>query len=360
MTEPDPPQMPRRQNQLEKEAAHWFARMRGPNADKHRPDFERWLALGAAHLGAYNRASELWSMGNFLANEPLIAGEGGSYPAPSPLQEPPHPAPRKRGRGVVMCLLAGCLSVFLVSGWFLSSSNQQPGKAGQIGTVASSSENGSRSERIEFATIAGETRTVRLDDGSMVTLSPGSRLTVLFNLSERHLRLERGRGRFDVAHEKRPFIVSAGLGTVTAHGTIFDVELSGTQRISVKLIRGSIAVEMPSSDESAEAKASVRWLVPGEQVEFANATLPTPAVVPVPAALAGAALEFDDVRLADLVARTNRGSVVKLRIDPSLADLRISGRFQTADKRKLADAIASTFNLKVDADPPGVIRLSKM
>ena len=54
-------------DQQMREASLSFARMRGPDAEEWRPQFEDWLALGASHRGAYNRAGEIFALGRFMA-----------------------------------------------------------------------------------------------------------------------------------------------------------------------------------------------------------------------------------------------------------------------------------------------------
>jgi transmembrane sensor len=67
MAENKPPESMLRMDQLMREASLWFARMRGPDAQAYRPDFEHWLSLGASHRDAYERAGEIFAMGRFLA-----------------------------------------------------------------------------------------------------------------------------------------------------------------------------------------------------------------------------------------------------------------------------------------------------
>ena len=45
------------------EGAQWFARMRAPDAEKRRAEFETWLGATPAHRSAYNRAAEIFAMG---------------------------------------------------------------------------------------------------------------------------------------------------------------------------------------------------------------------------------------------------------------------------------------------------------
>src|SRR3546814_6360827 len=84
-------------------------------------------------------------------------------------------------------------------------------------------------QRDLYDTVVGGRRNIRLADGSVVELDEGSELSTDFNKSRRELKLERGRARFEVAHEGRPFIVLAGGGSVTARGTVFDVDRKSTR-----------------------------------------------------------------------------------------------------------------------------------
>ena len=60
------------------EATLWFGRMRGPEAEQHKAEFERWLARGALHRSFYNRAGEIYAMGKFLKDEQEQSAEQGS------------------------------------------------------------------------------------------------------------------------------------------------------------------------------------------------------------------------------------------------------------------------------------------
>src|SRR3546814_5749054 len=71
----------------------------------------------------------------------------------------------------------------------------------------------------ELASKIGEIRTVALEDGSRVTLDTDTILHIAYSPTERGLKLERGRARFDVSYDaSRPFVVFAGGGSITAHG----------------------------------------------------------------------------------------------------------------------------------------------
>src|SRR5438270_410705 len=84
---------------LARDAATWFARMRGPDADARQGEFEAWLAGAPEHRAAYNRASEVFALGKLLADEPVAAA-----------------MPRRRWRRVPLAAAMACL---LAAGtWF--------------------------------------------------------------------------------------------------------------------------------------------------------------------------------------------------------------------------------------------------
>ena len=60
---------------LAREAAHWFARMRAPDANASRAEFEAWLAQGPEHRVAYNDAAEIFALGKLLAEPGEQGGE---------------------------------------------------------------------------------------------------------------------------------------------------------------------------------------------------------------------------------------------------------------------------------------------
>ena len=189
VNEDEPPQ----RDQLLEEASLWFARMRGPDAGRYRPQFEAWLALGAAHLGAYNRAGEVFALGKFLsASAEVRSDDARSTPA--------------RGRRGLLVAAAAVAAVALAV-WF--GDTRLPNQGSDPVTAARAPEGGAPGSQI-LSTKANEQRTFALADGSSLRLAPASSVAVLFDTAHRDLRLTRGSARFDVAHEGRPFVVHAG------------------------------------------------------------------------------------------------------------------------------------------------------
>jgi len=336
MSEPD---TDRPQGQLFEEAATWFARMRGPGADASRDEFEAWLARGALHRSAYNRAAEIFAMGKLLQDR-------------EPEDAPPvERAPRKRDL-VAGAVTAACLVV--AAGWIGIRQTAEPRKDGAI--VAEQRPNGA--DLLELASRAREGAVYRLDDGSLVILGAASRLRVEITPQARRLTLESGEGRFNVAHEVRPFIVYAGGGSVTARGTIFDVALSSDRRVSVHLIEGIIDVAVPGPAPAPRR----RRLVAGQSTSFTMRNDPSggaaqPGSPGIGGQTAEGVREYDGVRLSDLIDAANRGSTTPIRISGPLGERRVSGRFRIDNIQLLADRIAALFDLTVDRSNPSMILL---
>lgn len=170
----------------------------------------------------------------------------------------------------------------------------RPHGADVPGTIAATGP----AERRILATTAGETRTVRLADGSTVRLDAATRLDAAFDAERRTIRLSQGQARFAVAHETRPFVVLAGGGSVTARGTMFDVAVAGG-RVDVRLLEGAVDVVLPA--RARQVRPTVRRLTPGEGLSF------TPAPAADIASAAGAR-DVEAVPVAALVAEANRSA----------------------------------------------------
>ncbi|MDB5723661.1 MAG: putative anti-sigma factor [Novosphingobium sp.] len=345
MTEPQTPEdkTPEHQlrlDQLLEEASLWFARMRGPDAHAYQPEFNAWLARGAAHLGAYNRAAEIFSMGKFLAE----TGERLDLPDPAP--------PRRRSP--VAFFLAGAALAAVLAIW-LGAARPTLLESGGGSEVARTRDR-THAQPLLLSTGRAGGQTFALADGSRVTLDRDTRLAVAYTAGTRSLRLGQGRGRFDVAHEARPFVVYAGRGTVTAHGTVFDVAIDQRQHVKVRLLRGAIDVALPADIQS------VQHLKPGQEVTFTMTAISRPATgtSPEPAMTTPVIGEFDGVTLSDLVADANRlGGRRIVLADPSLGAVRVSGRFSLTDPGKLAARLAVLQGLTVDNGDPQQITLRR-
>lgn len=311
-------------DRLTDEAAAWFARMRAPDSELSRAEFDAWMGRSEAHRAAYSRAAEIFAMGKFL---------GETAQRPKPLLQ----SSQIRLRPLVSAIVALFAFAGLVAWLATRADHAKPAHRTGIQTA-------------ELATAAGERRQVHLADGSLVRLEPGTRIAANFDSSGRTLSLERGQALFAVAHEARPFVVLSGGGSVTARGTVFEVSLATGGTVRVRLVEGSVDVRLPAA--ATAASPSVRRLRPGESLRFLAepaASAGTDSAMSMGQAGSHDMTDFENIRLADLAAEANRQSDRKIRFaDPALGERRVSGRFGTRDAERLADRLALLFGLEVD------------
>lgn len=321
-------------SEIDEEAAAWFARMRGPDRAAFQDAFDEWRTASAAHGEAYARAERLWRVSADLATTRM--GRARSLPE---RRVPPWQLPGARPAFAALAVLL----IALAGLWWLRPQTREPASA-----VAAAA---------PIATPIGEIRSVRLADGSTVTLDTDSAIQVSFTDGARLVRLTRGRARFDVAHDAaRPFRVEAAGRTVTALGTLFDVGF-GPEGVKVTLFRGSVDVRGLVRPGGV---AAVTRLSPGQCLtDLAG----RPGVAK---ASRGAGnwvsgmLDFDGVRLVEVLEQTNRYSPRKIRLgDPSLNSLRVTGAFRPLPLEELAAALATAFSLDVRRGPGGDLVLAR-
>lgn len=88
----------------------------------------------------------------------------------------------------------------------------------------------------------GELRVMTLADGSHISLSPGSAVSIDYSAAERRIGLLRGQAWFDVQDDPRPFRVAARHVETTDIGTAFEVGLTDSS-IRVGVGHGIVRVD---------------------------------------------------------------------------------------------------------------------
>lgn len=222
---------------------------------------------------------------------------------------------------------------------------------------------------------AASPRQLTLSDGTIVQLNTGGEVMERFTHAERHVLLARGEAHFDVTKNPvRPFIVHAGALRVRAVGTAFNVNIQASQ-IEVLVTEGRVQLGADVSTLSADplappavtllplVEAGQRAVVPG------NFTAGSPAVIVtrIDAAemsreLAWQAplLRLGGATLAELVLEFQRRSGQRVVLaDPSLAQLRVGGRFRADDADGFANLMATTLDLEVERAEDGTLVLRK-
>lgn len=301
------------------EAAAWVARLHGSARSRAlEAGLRKWLSADPTHAHAFEIATEAWEVGG------SIRGIAVPRMADPFVDAPPRTLAGKRQLAMaatVLAVLAGVLFYFKL--------------------------------HTPISTAVGEQRMLTLTDGTRIFLNTDTRLFVQEDASQRRVRLTNGEALFEVAkNPHRPFVVTAGGQEVVALGTAFVVR-SDTQKLSVTLMEGKVAISPVS--ESAQAQTI---LTPGQRLTFVSRKPPQldkPAIEEVTAWRRGEVI-LDKTRLQDAVAEMNRYSAVKLVIDDSqTANIRVSGIFRAGDSVRFAQAVSETYRLAIAQEPQRIL-----
>jgi len=302
------------------EAADWAVRRaEGLNPDE-RAEFDAWLAEKPAHWRAYKDSDRVWGE---LAAMDLRALE----PA----------RPRRRWLAGVSAVAASVIAA-VVGYQTITTLPQATYQSGR-----------------------GEVRTVRLADGTTVTLGAASAIAVRFDETGRHVRLRRGEAMFDVVHDaRRPFQVRAADTTVTDLGTRFTVK-AAPDAVRVNVIQGEVRVEKaePALIAAFTAPPPARQMTKGERLESRHGE-PLQALPKAdPAAAAPwtqGRLVYENASLAEVVADLNRYSPSQIALaSPALGELRVTAALNQDQVGQFLSSLPATLPVRVQREEGGRI-----
>ncbi len=222
----------------------------------------------------------------------------------------------------------------------------------------------------EYGTNIGERRVVELDDHSQIILDAATHLKVQFTKDARTVQLIQGQAQFSVAKDPvRPFKVIAGGRTVVAVGTVFTVEYV-EREVRVTMLEGKVAIlplQPPNnlaalgSESRQQANSNPTELTAGQAIRVrqdGRVTLTPVADVEAATAWRDGKIILHKEPLSEAVRRLNRYSRVQVEIaDPALAEMQVSGVFETDDTQTFVEAIQSYIPVTADYSTSGVIRL---
>lgn len=336
-------------------AAQWLVLVDSGQLGAHdRAEFEAWRAESQANATAFARAEAAWNLFEGSDGDPTLDALRASALAA-------ERAPR-RGHWLGAGAIAGIAASLLVVLTFNADSLPFRGEQQQSTAVAQNSGSALAPDQGEFVTAKGERRTIRLADGSTLTLNTDSAIRVGFTPGRRLIRLVRGQALFEVAkNPHRPFVVQAADQQVTALGTIFEVRLDA-DRMKVTLVEGKVVVDAVHDRPGSDAAIMVPTiLAPGEELVAINGAKPHLAKVDVDQQLSWLEgfVEFKDVPLVDAVQEMNRYSARPLVIgDPATGDLRVSGLFRTGNPERFAAIVAELLPIRQRPRPDGGVELA--
>lgn len=309
--------------QISEEAAHWFVEFRTGDIDSvGRRDFDAWVRTSPEHLRAFIEVSALWGHAGTLDRQHLSGVEELIASAREevnvvPLSRAPQREAFGKRRGVQFGLAAAVVGLLIVGStltWTLMTA------------------------RRTYSTEVGERRSLRLADGSTVTLNSRSRARVELNGSARTVDLLEGEALFRVAREaSRPFVVRAEGTSIRAVGTEFDVDRKGRGTV-VTVVDGRVAVSRTDSDadrsqtEPGSGEPHGVLVSAGERIDTTDAGAPAPTRINASIATAWTQgkVILQSATLEDVVERFGRYSQRRLvAVDHGAVPFRLSGVFST-------------------------------
>lgn len=292
------------------EAADWLMQLSaGAPAEDHRA-CERWSQRSPEHARA-------WARAQLLLNK--LGGLPPTLAMPA-LNRAPH-----AGRRAAVLRLAAILALAPASwgAWRVMDAQQWTA---------------------DYRTAVGEQQALQLADGSSITLNTASAIDVQFSATQRVIRLRAGEILIQTAKEKlaayRPFSVNTIEGRMEALGTRFSVR-QDNESTHLAVLEGAVRITPKNGGAAAE-----QVILAGQQVSFsahklADISAADHAVV----AWAQGMLVADKMRLADFAAELSRYRSGIVRVDPAVAEVRVSGAFPVGDTDKALAMLVSTYQI---------------
>jgi transmembrane sensor len=316
-------------------AAKWVARMQRPDAARFQQEFDAWLAQSPENRHAYDKAASRFSSARRLSGSSRWPKGG-------------HKFRSWRPRTIMVAASFGLFGMIAV--WTALSS-----RPGEVLAPFMQGDSDDRNFDLALNNAHGAIVHQKLADGSSTTLDADTVARFSFKHDVRAIWLAKGRARFTVSHDGRPFIVHAGNTTIRATGTVFDVARLDGGAVRVALLQGSIEVQ----DERTPTVAP-HMLTPGQVLDLvpSNPTIARTRLDRRDSIWPQGLMEFDAATLAEVVAAANRYGRMRIRIeDTALSQTRISGRFRIDASERLAINLAKSLGLTVTHDQQGDIVL---
>lgn len=206
-----------------------------------------------------------------------------------------------------------------------------------------------------YRTEVGAITTVPLPDGSRVTLNTDSEIHVQLRKDQRHVTLDHGEAYFEVARDvARPFVVDIADDRFVAVGTEFALRRDADES-RLMVTEGRVQIE-----HSDRPSAAATPIDAGTEARVTASAItvdsPAPELVNQRLSWRTGYIVFHDTPLANAVADFNRYSSRKMLIeDPSIAGIRIGGRFRTNDAEAFLWLLQSGFPIRVEQQPNRII-----
>lgn len=321
--------MERVRKKAEAEAAERFSRiLSGEAREADYKEIQAWRDAADVNDAAWRRVSLAWSASGTVKDYPAVRAMRAAS-----LARKARPYARFSKGWRPVALAASLLAVIGVSllfgGRILPETDVRV-----IASAASWSD--------EQRTAVGEIQSMKLDDGSVVTVNTDSALRTAFSAEKRQVQLSKGEAFFDVASDaSRPFSVESGGVIVTAVGTAFSVRYTD-EAVVVTLTEGRVSVETADGRHQAA-------LSPGMQLRADKGGVRT-AQIDAGRAVSWTSgmLDFHEAPLGSVIAEMNRYTKRPIILaDPALASRPVTGLFPADDQDRFIEMLVTSDKVRV-------------
>lgn len=299
------------------EAAEWLMHFQDqPPIAQNNTEFQRWLDANQDNPRAWQKAEQL--AGRMQQLPPAMAQAA--------LNRADSPARRDAIKRLV-------LMIALVPAGWAGWRHIRP----QMGWMTDAS------------TATGEQRQLRIQDGSVVTLNTDSAIDIHLDQQRRLIHLLRGEINIQTSDraDSRPFLVQTSHGLMRALGTVFSVRDHGEfTRLAVH--EGAVEIQTVSK--------TVQVIQAGQQVDFTPKHIahPTTLDTSINNWLKGM-LVANAMPLGLFCTELNRYRAGRLRVDPAVAELPVSGAFPLTNPVQALSMLTSTYPVRVEQSLFGLL-----
>jgi transmembrane sensor len=333
-------------------AAKWFTQLQDPQTSiEVTLAWQRWMSEDERHAEAFERIEEAWHALGALAPPPAVTASSAADPYEGSVPLSDYQRPRiARTRRMAFAIAASVVVATCLA--LLAFNREWPfASVGTRGEV--------------MRTAIGETRSVRLEDGSRIMLGGGTEIDIQLQQDSRRISLLRGEAFFRVARDAaRPFIVRAGDAAVTAIGTEFNVRRGG-DRVTVAVVEGRVVVERSSPLVPAGLLQQIRpELTPvrvdaGQQTIVDHAGIERATPLPDPGSATAwqtGRLAYQGEALRYVLADVNRYSLMPIVIeDESIGALSITGTIASDNVSEWIASLERAFGLVAVEDSGRIV-----
>lgn len=323
-------------DRIHEEAAAWILRMESSNLGAQEENELRvWVSQSPLHLQILQDTAEVWDRMDIMAGlSELLPLERAENEEPSVKMAP------KKITAFASLFLGVLFLGVIVSQW--------------------------GSQTTEYETGVGRLDTVKLQDGSAITLNTATKLKTAITAEHRNIELVQGEAFFEVAHDpNKPFIVTAGNTRVEAIGTAFSVQLLGNE-VEVAVTEGKVRVtRMTSSTEREQIAPAPFYMQGGEIVQIKPAKAEQIRTIK-PEQIAQVLmwqqrmLVFNGQPLSDVISEFSRYTDTRIDItDQQTAAIRVGGYFRSDDLDGMLKSLKENFGIQIERASATQIVLSQ-